>query len=193
MSVILDIDLDYFALLQQPTRELSGLLTWASHPIDHLVEHHHQVYERWVQMVALGTLDQPHLIIHVDEHHDMFSSRKPVNAGNFIYFALKRWPRCRVIWVIPNPIDRPDMWLTPRAWTAVSQRFACSKKVSLRLPKPDVISVCKSPDFVENSLLTALMRTVAGMAGERSAQHLLSNRGRRSRFPENEEYANLQQ
>jgi hypothetical protein len=156
-SVILDIDLDYFVVLKQPVREFKKILGWASHPIDHLVDHHHQSYKHWLQMMARGTLTHPRLIVHIDDHHDMFSDKPPVNSGNFIYFALRRFPQCHVIWVAPDPIDYPDMWLSHSAWASVSQRFECSTKLDRHLPKPDVVSVCRSPAFVEKNLGKALL------------------------------------
>ena len=81
MSVILDIDLDYFALFEQPIHELERLLAWAGRPIDFVVRHHHETYARWKQMVAAAAVGRPHLIIHVDEHHDMMSERPPANFG----------------------------------------------------------------------------------------------------------------
>jgi hypothetical protein len=52
MSVILDIDLDYFPLFDQPLGELERLLTWAGRPVDFVVEHHHEAFKRWKRMVA---------------------------------------------------------------------------------------------------------------------------------------------
>jgi hypothetical protein len=53
MSVILDMDLDYFGLFEQPIAALERLLTWAGRPVDFVVEHHHQAYTRWKQMVTI--------------------------------------------------------------------------------------------------------------------------------------------
>jgi len=83
MSVILDIDLDYFALFKEPFSELEKLLSWAGRPVDFIVEHHHQAYARWKGMVAKKVIEPPHMIIHADEHHDMMSERSPANFGNF--------------------------------------------------------------------------------------------------------------
>lgn len=58
--------------------------------------------------------------LHVDEHHDMMSEMPPVNFGSFMYFAMREWPECRVHWVMPDPIDYPDMWLSDEVWDAVS-------------------------------------------------------------------------
>jgi hypothetical protein len=160
MSVILDIDLDYFGLFEQPIAELERLLTWAGRPVDFVVEHHHEAYTRWKQMVTAHLLQPPHLIIHADEHHDMMSERPPANFGSFIYFAMRHWTDCRVVWVTPRPIDYPDMWLSDDAWEAVSSRFECAKRFRRRWPKPDVVSVCTSPDFIDARLSDRLLEMV---------------------------------
>ena len=160
MSVILDIDLDYFALFKEPFSELEKLLSWAGRPVDFIVDHHHQAYARWKGMVAKKVIEPPHMIIHADEHHDMMSERSPANFGNFLYFAMLHWPNCRVVWVTPEPIDSPDMWLSDEAWVAVSPRFECARRFRRRWPKPDVVSVCTSPDFIDAKLSERLLRRI---------------------------------
>jgi hypothetical protein len=115
MSVILDIDLDYFGLFKNPMEKLDRLLEWASRPVDLVVKHHHQAFLRWHNLVNKGVVSSPSLIIHADEHHDMLSENPPVQFGNFLYFALRRWPECRVHWLTAKPIDYPDMWLSESA------------------------------------------------------------------------------
>jgi len=160
MSVILDIDLDYFPLFEQPIAELERLLTWARRPVDFVVEHHHEAYTRWKRIVAADIVEPPHLIIHADEHHDMMSERPPPNFGSFIYFVMRHWPDCRVVWVTPQPIDYPDMWLSDDAWEAVSSRFECARHFRRRWPKPDLVSVCTSPDFIDARLSARLLERV---------------------------------
>ena len=158
MSVILDIDLDYFPLFDRPLDELERLLSWAGRPVDFIVEHHHEAFRRWKRMVATHVLQPPRLIIHADEHHDMLSERPPPNFGSFVYFAMRHWPDCRVVWVTPQPIDSPDIWLSDEAWEAVSARFECVRRFRWRRwPKPDLVSVCTSPDFVEPNLSERLL------------------------------------
>jgi hypothetical protein len=140
MSVILDIDLDHFPLFDQPLDELERLLTWAGRPVDFVVEHHHKAYKRWKQMVTAHVVELPHLIIHVDEHHDMLSERQPANCGNFVYFAMRYWSDCQVVWVTPQPIDYPDIWLSDDGWEHVSSRFDCAKQFRRHWAKPDVVS-----------------------------------------------------
>ena len=148
MSVILDIDLDYFTLFERPVAELERLLGWARRPVDFVVRHHHEAYARWKRMVAAGAVGRPDLIIHVDEHHDMMSEGPPANFGSYLYFAMRHWPKCRVIWVTPQPIDHPNMWLSDAAWEAVSRGFQCARRFRPQWPKPDLVSVCTSPDFI---------------------------------------------
>jgi hypothetical protein len=165
MSVILDIDLDYFGLFARPIAELERLLTWAGRPVDFVVEHHHEAYARWRRMASTGSIEQPHLIIHADEHHDMMSERPPANFGSFLYFAMRHWPECRVIWLTRQPVDSPDMWLSDDAWDAVSSRFACVTRLSKRWPKRDLVSICTSPDFIDEQLREDLLERVRYMPG----------------------------
>lgn len=160
MSVILDMDLDYFALFEPPVRELDRLLAWAGRPVDFVVQHHHEAYTRWSQMVRAGIIGRPDLIIHADEHHDMMSARPPVSFGNFLYFAMRHWPECRVVWLTRQPIDYPDMWLPDDAWNAVSSRFECVTRFRRQRRRPDLVSVCTSPDFIDQRLSRKLMERV---------------------------------
>jgi hypothetical protein len=155
-SVILDIDLDYFPLLAQPLDELAKVLRWAARPVDFIVTHHHEAYRRWIDLVKKGTIGVPRLILHLDEHHDMLSDVPPVQFGNFLYFALRRWANCRVQWVTPQPIDYPDRWLSAGAWRSVSKRFKCVSGLRRTWPRPDLVSVCVSPGFLEDRLCREL-------------------------------------
>ena len=58
MTVILDIDLDYFALFNQPVRRLEKVLAWAERPVDFMVRHHHEAFRHWRRMAeeALSVL-----------------------------------------------------------------------------------------------------------------------------------------
>ena len=67
MSSILDIDLDYFNLIENPEHRLFDLLDWGDCPIDFVVEKHHKAYSRWKDRIKKGTLTQPSHILHVDE------------------------------------------------------------------------------------------------------------------------------
>ena len=160
MSVIWDIDLDFFPLFDQPLLELDKLLRWAARPVDFVVTHHHEAYRHWIALVRQRIISPPHLIFHLDEHHDMLSESPPVQFGNYLYFAMRRWPRCRVCWVTPRPIDYPDMWLSEEAWRSVSTRFACVSDMKRGWPKPDVVSVCISPDFIDEGLCRKLLERV---------------------------------
>lgn len=165
MSVILDIDLDYFGLVARPIHELDKLLEWAARPVDFVVEHHHEAYLRWTALVQKHIITSPQFIIHVDEHHDMLSEKRPVQFGNFLYFAMRRWPRCRVHWLTVNPIDHPDMWLSERAWDSVSARFESGSNIQQHWPKPDLVSICRSPDFIDEQLCWRLLRRIKKSRG----------------------------
>lgn len=160
MSVILDIDLDYFGLFKDPLSQLDRLLRWATRPVDFVVEQHHPAFLRWEKLVNKGFISSPTLIIHADEHHDMLSENPPVQFGNFLYFALRRWPECRAHWLTANPIDYPDMWLSESAWDSVAARFSSGSRIRRDWPRPDLVSVCTSPEFVESGLSRKLLERI---------------------------------
>ncbi len=155
--MILDIDLDYFRLFHRPVQTLDHLLRWAGRPVDFVVEHHHQAYGRWEKLVKQRVITAPHFILHADEHHDMLSEKLPVQFGNFLYFALRHWPQCRVHWLTPAAIDYPDQWLSEENWKAISGRFTSGPNIQRDWPKPDLVSLCTSPGFIDTALAHALL------------------------------------
>jgi len=46
MSVILDIDLDYFRFFDEPLERLDELLAWADRPVDAVFKDHHEALRR---------------------------------------------------------------------------------------------------------------------------------------------------
>jgi hypothetical protein len=111
-------------------------------------------------MVKRRAISSPELIIHADEHHDMLSENRPVQFGNFLYFAMRRWPQCRVYWLTVQPIDYPDFWLSEDAWASVSKRFSCGPRIDRHWPKPTLVSVCTSPDFIDPKLSHRLLERI---------------------------------
>ncbi|MBN1629680.1 MAG: UPF0489 family protein, partial [Thermoleophilia bacterium] len=105
---ILDIDLDYFNLADDPVQRLRELLAWAGRPVDFSVDKHHHALRRWRASVKRGRLAAPTHVLHVDEHHDMMDTRASPNIANFIYHAMRQWPGCRVHWLVDEPIDSPE-------------------------------------------------------------------------------------
>ena len=97
MSSILDIDLDYFNLIENPEQKLLELLNWGDCQIAFVVEKHHKAYSRWKDRVKRGTLSQPSHILHVDEHHDMMDQRKNANIANFMFHAIRLWKTAKYI------------------------------------------------------------------------------------------------
>ncbi|MFH0340959.1 MAG: hypothetical protein ACHBNF_02285 [Chromatiales bacterium] len=160
MSVILDIDLDYFGLFPDPLPELRRILDWAQRPVDFIVPHHHEAFRRWKKLVAAGTIGPPHLLLHVDEHHDMMSEIPPPNLGSFLYFAMRHWPQCKVVWITVDPIDHPSQWLSDDAWDAVSSRFRRTNGFRPHWRRPDLVSVSTSPGFVDPALTESLLTTI---------------------------------
>jgi hypothetical protein len=131
-------------------------------------------------MVTAHVVEPPHLIIHVDEHHDMLSERQPANCGNF---AMRYWSDCQVVWVTPQPIDYPDIWLSNDAWQAVSSRFDCAKCFRRHWPKPDVVSVCTSPDFIDPPLSKRLLERIEDCRESFRSKMPVNNPGRVGRQP----------
>jgi hypothetical protein len=160
MTSILDIDLDYFGLLDDPLGRLDELLTWANRPVDCVVEHHHKSLEYWIRALRQRSLTVPRFILHVDEHHDMLGERKPIGFGNFLYFAMQRWPQCHVHWLVEEPIDSPEMWLSDEAWESVADRFTIGTYRNPEWPQPDIATVCTSPGFLDKALSRQLVERV---------------------------------
>ena len=161
MAFILDIDLDYFPLFEEPVCRLDEVLEWAERPVDFIVDEHHKVMKPWVAAIKNNVIETPTFVLHVDEHHDMLSEHRPVQSGNFIYFVLRRWKNCHVHWLTTAPIDYPDAWLSDEAWQSVRARFSSGSRLNATWPKPDLVSVCTSPGFVESSLARRLLERIA--------------------------------
>lgn len=159
MSSILDIDLDYFNLINNPEQELSKLLTWGDCQIAFVVDKHHKAYARWKDKVNSETLTQPSHILHVDEHHDMMSQHKKPNIANFLFHAMQEWKSCSVFWMVDTPIDTPGMWLDDDVWASLKNRFNLGAARPKDWPKPNLVSLCTSPEFIDRTLLQNLLKT----------------------------------
>jgi len=149
---ILDIDLDYFNLVSNPVQRLRKLLAWAGRPADLVVEEHHRALGRWKARIKRGAMASPTHILHVDEHHDMMDEKFRPNVANVVYQAMRQWPTCRVHWLVEEPIDSPSMWLSEETWRSLAPRFSMGPRRPRGWPKPDLVSVCTSPDFVPPDL-----------------------------------------
>ena len=90
----------------------------------------------------------------------MLSEEKPINFGSFLYFAMRRWPKCRVHWQVDDPIDSPSMWLSDEAWRSFAKRFTSGPRCRRDWPKPDVVTVCTSPGFLSKALARKLVKQV---------------------------------
>jgi hypothetical protein len=157
MSSILDIDLDYFNLVKNPICHLEELLRWAACPVSFIVDRHNHAFARWKRRTESGSLPIPSHILHVDEHHDMMNERKQSNIANVMYHAMRTWPECRVHWLVQDPIDSPDVWISEETWHSFRQRFTVGPLRPKSWPRPDLVSVCSSPDFVEEQLRADLL------------------------------------
>lgn len=165
MYSILDIDLDYFNLAKDPIRALRHLLHWASRPVDFVVQRHSHAFQRWKRRFLAGTIPAPSHILHVDEHHDMMDERANTNIGNVMYQAMRTWPRCKVHWLIQQPIDSPAMWLTDATWKSLRRRFSRGPIIPPDWPRPDIVSVCTSPAFLPSTLRQGLLEVVQVFRG----------------------------
>jgi hypothetical protein len=157
MSVILDIDLDYFRFLDGPLERLNELLAWAGRPVDAIFKDHHEALRFWTDAVEEGVIDTPQFILHVDEHHDMLCDRLPINAGNFLYFAMRRWPDCRVHWLVDVKIDSPEQWLPEDQWKSLARRFTSGNRLRPGWRTPGMVTVCTSPGFLDGALCKRLL------------------------------------
>ena len=152
MSSLLDIDLDYFCLVENPVQRLRRLLAWAGCPVALVVERHNKVLPFWRNLVRRERLAPPDHILHVDEHHDMMDERSTPNIGNFMRHAMAEWPKCRVYWMVEQGFDSPRMWLGDEIWRRLRPRFRTGNDIPLGWPKPNLVTVCTSPEFVDKGL-----------------------------------------
>jgi len=160
MYSILDIDLDYFNLMPDAAHRLGQLLNWAACPVSMVVERHNHAFARWRKKWQGNGITPSH-ILHVDEHHDMMDQRKQTNIANFMFHAMRLWPQCRVHWLVQHPIDSPGMWLEDETWKSLRRRFSYGPNRPAWWPKPDIVSVCTSPEFVEPNLAAELMEVLS--------------------------------
>ena len=57
-------------------------------------------------------------------------------------------------------IDCPSMWLAPNTWSSLRRRFSCGPKWPGSWPRPDLVSVCTSPEFVDRKTRNSLLPVV---------------------------------
>ena len=160
MSSILDIDLDYFNLTENPVQRLAQLLAWADCPVSFVIENHHESLRRWKNYIKRGRLHAPRYILHVDEHHDMMDEKTTPNIANFVYHAMWTWPEVRVHWFVEEAIDSPAVWLSDDTWEILSRRFSWGSHIPHKWPRPQVVSVCTSSEFVSVKRRTELMAII---------------------------------
>jgi hypothetical protein len=160
MYSILDIDLDYFNNHENPVQRFDSLLDWADRPVYFIVEKHYEVLGQWQKRMEKIGLSSPTHIMHVDEHHDMMDEQAVPNIANMIVHALRRWPQCQVHWLVENPIDYPEMWLSDSTWKSLSTRFSKGASKPINWPKPNLVSVCTSPAFVAKSIRNQLLAKI---------------------------------
>lgn len=167
MCSILDIDLDYFNLMADPSSALQELLAWAQCPVSFVVERHNQALAGWRRGVRAGRLPTPTHILHVDEHHDMMDERKRINIANLMYHAVRLWPECHVHWLVQEAIDSPAMWLSDETWSRLRPLFSHGCRRPRGWPRPHLVSVSSSPEFVNPGLRGKLLAVVERFSGRR--------------------------
>lgn len=160
MYSILDIDLDYFNLMPDAACHFEQLLNWADCSPSIVVERHNHAFGHWKKQWRTNGVSPSH-ILHVDEHHDMMDQRRQTNIANFMFHAMRLWPHCRVYWMVQNPIDSPAMWLEDETWNSLQSRFSCGPNRPACWPKPNIVSVCTSPEFVDPNLESKLMEVLS--------------------------------
>jgi hypothetical protein len=157
---ILDIDIDYFNLVDGPASHLRKMLKWARRPVSIVVDRHNHAFTRWKKMHRAGSIPSPSHILHVDEHHDMMDERRQTNIANFMFHAMRIWPDCRVHWLVKDAIDSPADWLDVGTWRAFRRRFTSGRHRPRNWPRPAIVSVCTSPGFVDDTLRAQLLSVV---------------------------------
>ena len=160
MSSLLDIDLDYFNLMDKPAERLERLLKWADCPISFIIRSHHVALRRWKACLQERGLPDPRHILHVDEHHDMMDENPTPNIANCLYHAMRTWPAVRVHWLVQQPIDSPAMWLSDESWRVLRPRFTWGPHRPRHWPKPQMVSVCTSPQFIAEKLREELAQVI---------------------------------
>ena len=157
---ILDIDLDYFNLVEDPLNALQDILRWADRPVDFIVEKHSHALPRWKKRLSRTNHQAPSHILHVDEHHDMMDEKTITNIGNVMCQAMRTWPKCKVHWLVKDPIESPAMWLSDAAWKSLRRRFTSGCAVPIAWPRPHLVSVCTSPEFLPEHMKDGLLKVV---------------------------------
>jgi len=61
--------------------------------------------------------------------------------------------------MVDTAIDSPEMWIYDDAWASLKSRFRMGSKKPKDWPKPDIVSVCTSPEFINDSRLQKLLKT----------------------------------
>ena len=63
MCSILDIDLDYFNLIENPAQRLHDIIALVERPVDFYVEKHHSVLKKWKTIIENRSLPAPSHIL----------------------------------------------------------------------------------------------------------------------------------
>ena len=168
MYSILDIDLDYFNEIENPNNVLHDILCWAGRPADFIVEKHSHALPRWEKRLSRTNNHAPSHILHMDEHHDMMDERTITNIGNVMYQAMRIWPKCKIHWLVQYPIDSPAMWLSDATWKTFRRRFTSGQTRPIAWPRPHLVSICTSPEFLTGELKNDLLKVIEN---HRETQH----------------------
>jgi hypothetical protein len=61
--------------------------------------------------------------------------------------------------MVDTAIDSPEMWLDDDIWAHISNRFSMGCEKPKKWPKPNIVSICTSPEFINDSLSYRLLKT----------------------------------
>jgi len=74
--------------------------------------------------------------------------------------AMRMWPECRVHWLVQQAIDSPAMWIEDDLWAEIRPRFTHGARRPAKWPKPHLVSICTSSEFVAPDLARELIEVV---------------------------------
>jgi hypothetical protein len=70
---------------------------------------------------------------------------------------MRRWPDCRVHWLVDVKIDSPEQWLPEDEWKSLARRFTIGSRLRRGGRTPNMVTVCTSPGFLDGSLCKRLL------------------------------------
>jgi hypothetical protein len=108
-KILLDLDMDYFNYIKNPSEVLGRLLSKVPKNVPAVVVIEHQTILPYVkEWVRGGLVPIPFKWIHMDQHHDFYQGKsKPVHCGNFGFFMPTKYYN-KFTWVAQSRNSRVD-------------------------------------------------------------------------------------